>query len=188
MDCRVALVCKSSVDGPGTRVGVWFQGCQKSCPGCFNQSLREVRPGLLNSVSDVNQLVTDFSSSCEGITLSGGEPLDQPDAVVAISDHAHKLGLSVMIYTGYEPESMPTLSWMALHISADIAVVGPYDFTVPQIHAWAGSGNQRIMLFSDRYSEKDVMEGGMTGKFEVRISPDGYVVVTGFPPRRMYGD
>lgn len=180
---NVACVMKSGVEGPGTRLGIWFQGCGRDCPGCFNQALRSHEKGKYTELSEILSLIADV----EGITLSGGEPLDQIEAACDISVYARSIGMSVLVYTGYEPEGMSSYQWENLRRVADIAIVGPYVREIPQVHAWAGSGNQRIIRFTDKYSDSDVMAGGMTGKFEVRISPDGYVV-TGFPPRSVYGD
>lgn len=188
MDCNISFLVKSGVDGPGNRIGIWFQGCSKDCPGCFNQVFRERKQGFYSDLSEIKSSIRHMATvDVEGITLSGGEPLDQLSAVTDISSYARSIGLSVMIYTGYEPESMSLDRLMCLRMSADIAVVGPYDCRVPAVHAWAGSGNQRILTYSGRYSAQDIVKGGVLGKFEVRISSDGYIV-TGFPPRSIYGD
>jgi anaerobic ribonucleoside-triphosphate reductase activating protein len=187
MECDIAHVGLSSVEGPGRRIGIWFQGCSKDCPSCFNQELRVKKQGYYRDTSLIEAEILACLARdlyIEGITLSGGEPLDQMSAVMSISKYAHKFGLSVLIYTGYTPENMSLDRYVALRESVDIAIVGEYRKDVPQTHAWAGSGNQEIILFTDRYTQLDVYSAGTVGKVEVRISKDGDYIVTGFPQRR----
>jgi pyruvate-formate lyase-activating enzyme len=35
----------SRANGPGLRAVVWFQGCTRACPGCFNPATHDPRGG-----------------------------------------------------------------------------------------------------------------------------------------------
>src|SRR3982750_2714627 len=74
-----------TVLGPGRRIGLWLQGCSIGCPNCISRDTWEAEPGkaieiaaLLAWCREVTQNVLD------GVTISGGEPFDQPDALLAL--------------------------------------------------------------------------------------------------------
>ncbi len=68
----------------------------------------------------------------------------------------------------------------ALIAQCDALIAGPYRQEVPSRHPLLGSGNQRIVLLTDRYRIEDFQ--ARTGRrAEYRIAPDGRVTVTGFP-------
>jgi pyruvate formate lyase activating enzyme len=73
------------VDGPGIRVVVFLQGCALRCAYCHNPDTWQIGSGqeitaeeLLNKVKRYRGF---FKSSGGGVTLSGGEPLLQPQFV-----------------------------------------------------------------------------------------------------------
>ncbi len=70
-----------TVDGPGIRFVIFTQGCPMRCAYCHNPDTWEVKAGTLISVE---QLADEFESKRGfykngGVTVSGGEPLLQPD-------------------------------------------------------------------------------------------------------------
>ena len=72
-----------TVDGPGIRFVVFMQGCPMRCLFCHNPDTWDAGPGAGTPVA-VEQLVEEFESNrpfyrTGGITVSGGEPLLQPD-------------------------------------------------------------------------------------------------------------
>lgn len=71
--------------GPGRRIGLWLQGCALSCPGyvsrdtwAFAEDRSLPLPALLSWCQDVASLGLD------GVTISGGEPFAQPEALLAL--------------------------------------------------------------------------------------------------------
>ena len=70
-----------TVDGPGIRFVVFVQGCPMRCAYCHNPDTWSVKGGTMVSVE---RLCREFESNRQfyktgGITVSGGEPLLQPD-------------------------------------------------------------------------------------------------------------
>ena len=67
----------TSVDGPGLRAMIFFQGCQKLCAFCCNPDSLEENVGkkmLLEEVfSALETKMTYYRKSGGGITMSGGE-------------------------------------------------------------------------------------------------------------------
>ncbi len=70
-----------TVDGPGIRFVVFVQGCPMRCAYCHNPDTWSVNGGTMVTVE---HLMDEFQSNHEfyrsgGITVSGGEPLLQPE-------------------------------------------------------------------------------------------------------------
>src|SRR5262249_14234624 len=105
-----AVEPRSRANGPGVRFVVWFQGCTLGCPGCFNPATHAVAldpgpgPGTRPETS-IAELAATMAAACAsgatGLSLSGGEPLQQPDAARALLDAARALGLSTLAFSGY---------------------------------------------------------------------------------------
>ena len=67
----------SSVDGPGLRTVVWFQGCKNKCPGCHNPDSWDVdKKEMLYTAEQLYELAAPNKLE-DGLTLSGGDPLWQ---------------------------------------------------------------------------------------------------------------
>src|SRR6185369_5076232 len=69
--------------GPGRRVGVWFQGCSIRCEGCISADTWGAGRGQ-TTVDEVFSAILPWLTQADGITISGGEPFDQADALVAL--------------------------------------------------------------------------------------------------------
>ena len=77
---RIAGIVEDSiVDGPGLRMTVFVQGCPHHCPGCHNPETWDAAGGM---EVEVDEIVKKYLSNplLDGITISGGEPFDQPEA------------------------------------------------------------------------------------------------------------
>ena len=95
---------RSLVDGPGVRTVVFFQGCDLHCKGCQNPSTWEMKNG---TEMTTDELVTILKKEVinKKVTLSGGEPLMQVDALI---DIVKKLkDFDIAVYTGHEFEEVP---------------------------------------------------------------------------------
>ncbi|MGK7886527.1 MAG: pyruvate formate-lyase-activating protein [Crocosphaera sp.] len=95
-----------TVDGPGVRFIVFTKGCPLRCLYCHNPDCRHVENGKLVSVdeliSEIEKYQSYFKFSGGGVTVSGGEPLMQPEFVKAIFEQCHRLGIHTALDTsGY---------------------------------------------------------------------------------------
>ena len=99
----------SIVDGPGIRFGVFVQGCSHHCPECHNPKSQPHKGGVDTTVSEILQEF-DEAESCEGVTLSGGEPFEQSEALAELARALQDKGVSVWCYTGYLFEDLMNLS------------------------------------------------------------------------------
>ncbi|HHT49329.1 MAG TPA: anaerobic ribonucleoside-triphosphate reductase activating protein [Firmicutes bacterium] len=146
---RIAGVTPESVvDGPGLRAVVFFQGCPHHCPGCHNPETWDPAGGKLLSVQEVWSLLR-YNPLLSGITLSGGEPLAQPEGALAIARKVRAVQGNLMIYTGYTWEElleMASPSISELISLTDLLVDGPFLLAEKDEHlAFRGSRNQRII-------------------------------------------
>ncbi len=173
-----AIEPRSRANGPGTRFVLWFQGCTLGCAGCFN-------PGTHAAGGRELALDTLDFGDVEGISLSGGEPMQQPDAALALLRLARARGLSTLMFSGYtraEIEALPLGAAVLAHL--DVLVDGRYLAADRLATGLRGSANQRIWLLTDRYTLADVEA---TPIAEVRIGPTGELTLTGVDPVKLRG-
>ena len=140
---------RSEIYGPGLRSVFWTQGCTLACKGCWNTQYWASRGGLEIGVSQIlNEL--DQLEEIEGITLLGGEPLQQSDASLELIKGCKEKGLSVFLYTGFLPSEFDETMQACFDLS-DIAVTGRYRPRIDEIPPlrWRGSRNQQVHFISD---------------------------------------
>lgn len=134
--------------GPGRRVVLWVAGCSRRCPGCISPELLTSDAGHEVMVERLLERLCRIEGDIEGITLSGGDPADQPGAVVALLRglKARRPAWSVLLYTGYTLAEMrqDRAGRAALLPLVDLLIDGPFLRGVTPVHPWAGSGNQQL--------------------------------------------
>ena len=99
------LFNRSLVDGPGVRTVVFFQGCDIHCKGCQNPSSWKIKAGTEMEVSDLVSILNRNSIN-KKITISGGEPLLQKEALIELVKGLKDFDIAV--YTGHEEKDVPT--------------------------------------------------------------------------------
>lgn len=93
--------------GPGDRVCVWTQGCQKKCEGCISEDLQpskgeDIQEAVLYLI--IKQLRQQ--GNCTGLTISGGDPFEQPAALLTLLKHVRKEFNDILVYTGFTVEEI----------------------------------------------------------------------------------
>lgn len=99
-------------DGPGIRTTVFLKGCPLRCLWCHNPESQKLKPeidtegktwGKEATVDDIMDVVRQdiayYESSGGGVTLSGGEPLAQPDFSLALLTAAKSEGIHTCLDT-----------------------------------------------------------------------------------------
>ncbi len=149
MEIRICgLADDSIVDGPGMRYTVFVQGCPHHCPGCHNPQSHDFAGGQM---LDTAQIIEKMSENplLDGLTLSGGEPMCQPEACLQLSQAAHEKHLNVWCYTGYTLENLlkeQNPARMALLQSIDVLVDGRFRQEEKSLSLlYRGSSNQRLI-------------------------------------------
>jgi len=182
-----ARVPVTRAEGPGARYALWLQGCSIRCPGCCNPQLFEAAGGALVPPSQLVSEMVSVRHEIEGVTLLGGEPMDQAQALLPLLHGARSLGLSVLLFSGFTLDELrerlePTVREVLAAV--DVLVDGRYDAARPETERlWAGSTNQRFHYFTPRYSpaiERPAPDEPLR-TVEVRFHPDGRVSANGWP-------
>lgn len=149
----------SIVDGEGLRTIIWMQGCFHNCLGCHNPETHDPNGGHSVDIEEILN-VLDKVENQDGITLSGGDPLFQPEASLLIAKHAHSLGLNVWAYTGYTYEQLIKLSetkpiYYELLKNIDVLVDGKFEIGLKSLNCiYRGSKNQRILDVKESLKRK----------------------------------
>jgi len=190
----------SYANGPGRRAVVWVQGCSLKCPGCYNPDTHNPEGGFTISVSELYNKIVSLKDSIEGITISGGEPLEQPEALAELVQKIRETtNFSIIVFTGYEWNELenilnyseektnpkPTLTPNMLRKvinSIDILIAGRFDFKQKIGRHLLGSANKTIRFFTNRYNLKDFDN---VPESEIVITADGKVVISGINPPRL---
>ena len=93
--------------GPGKRLGIWFQGCSLRCEGCISVDTWATAKTLI-PIDQLMMALSSYLPLVDGITISGGEPFDQFDALLAIVVQLRKkTEVDILLYTGYSIEDIP---------------------------------------------------------------------------------
>jgi pyruvate formate lyase activating enzyme len=90
-----------TLDGPGIRYILFLQGCPLNCLYCHNPDSRVSCRGKETTVAEVIADIRTYRSFLNkgGVTLSGGEPLLQPEFSLAVIRACKELGLHTAIDT-----------------------------------------------------------------------------------------
>ena len=98
----------SVVDGPGIRTVLFMQGCDLHCKGCQNRSTWDIEKG---KKVDIDELVNELNKKVfnKKITISGGEPLMQKEALIELVTKLNDLGFDIALYTGHQKEDVPSI-------------------------------------------------------------------------------
>lgn len=173
----------SRANGPGLRSVLWLQGCTLNCPGCFNPLTHTKDTGQPVTVEAIFDQMIALGDRIEGITVSGGEPLQQAAALVELLQHLRlKTTLSILLFTGFTWEEVNRLPEApAILDSVDVLLAGRFQVNLRIASGLRGSSNKTIHLLSPRYSLADI---GLVPPAEVIISPDGNLRFSGIEPLR----
>ena len=190
-----SFVPATRANGPGLRSVVHFQGCSLHCPGCWNPSSQKFH-GIEMTVLEVAQRFEEATrlESLEGVTFSGGEPMQQAEALLEVMREIRRVApaVSLGMFTGYTESELaagryvtrPRATaeqkrelWRTIQGLLDFAVMGRYDQTQPVREPLRTSRNQRLVLFTNRYQDGDFGPQLV----EISIERGGRSVLTGFP-------
>ena len=181
MQLRVAqMIDDTEAEGPGRRFALWVQGCSLRCPGCCNPEMFSADKG--GAIHEVDALVERILAvpDLEGISVLGGEPFEQHEALAELCARVRAAGRSVMIYTGYTLGELKTRGVDALLAQVDLLVDGRFEQGKPDTkRRWIGSTNQAMHFLSPRYSQLDA-RFSTSNTVELRFV-NGQLTINGWP-------
>lgn len=162
--------------GPGQRFAIWVQGCTLACKGCWNQQFWGTEGGTLQTIDQLMEKI-QATPGTEGITLLGGEPLQQAEGVRNLIQRCKELDYSIFLYTGYEIKEFDDVMQNCFDLS-DIVITGRYAQSRRNTSLrWRGSTNQIVHFPTERYRDFDFNEAR---EIEIHIE-DGGMSIYGYP-------
>ena len=162
-----AINPESIVDGPGVRLTLYLSGCKHNCYNCHNKEEQDFNFGTKYTLQELFNQVTQMIDSnpiVDGITLSGGDPLYQPEIVQELTYALKKYygtEFSIWLYTGFDLEK-DFEDKEALYTTIkniDVIVDGLYIEELKDYsQAFRGSTNQRFIYVHTLVKEGQIVE------------------------------
>lgn len=151
-------------NGAGCRVTLWLSGCTHNCPGCHNSFAKDYTIGQEFDYDVMNEIIDILNKPyIQGLTLSGGDPLDRPKEdfeklIEFLKTIRYIYGdtKDIWCYTGYYIDELNKYQKNVLKY-CDIIVDGPFiisqrDISLP----FRGSENQRIINIEQYFNDKKI--------------------------------
>jgi anaerobic ribonucleoside-triphosphate reductase activating protein len=136
------------------------------------------------TLEDLTEGIAEWVSQADGITISGGEPFDQPDALFALLrwfEECRRPSQDVLVYSGY-PAQRIHRQFGANTGAIDALISEPFVANMPDDRAFVGSRNQRFDLLTAlgraRYADMSTFDRAIG--VDVR---DGIVLLAGVAAR-----
>lgn len=140
--------------GPGNRIAIWMAGCSRRCPHCSNPELWDVRSYQhINNdrLADIIEKVIE-KESVDGITITGGEPFEQAEALLSLTSRIENRVSDILVYSGYteiEIRSDANMCAVLTHIA--VLIDGDYQHEKNDgRYVLAGSTNQRLVILNSQ--------------------------------------
>ena len=143
--------------GPGKRLLFFTQGCSIHCKGCINSHLWKFGCGRNISATEILHICQN--NEVDGITLHGGEPLDQAKEVFETVKLLKNNGFTVVLFTGYIKKEITKYQIKVWNL-ADIIVSGKFLESKKNLYLqFRGSTNQRIYTHKGKYKGYKPIDG-----------------------------
>ena len=170
--------CLSKVNGPGLRFVLWTQGCSKGCSECFNPETWSTNVYKELSPLQLFEIVKNFE--VDGVTISGGDPLEQEDELLELLMllSTMRLRKGVILFSGFTRAEISSnfIREQCLKY-IDVLIDGRYEKNLKIDFSLRGSSNQEFYFFSNKISSDE-----LSFDQEIEISSlEGDIMMTGFP-------
>ena len=123
------------------------------------------------------------SENIEGVTISGGEPFLQPDALYELVTELHRSKLGIIVYSGYELSELKRMQSGKINSTLemiDVLIDGRYRESLDDDLPYRGSSNQTIHQFTGRYKEFFTSQNKRNSFIEKK---DGQELLAGIPSK-----
>lgn len=168
--------------GPFKRFVIWVHGCCFDCKGCLAHNTKHGTYKKM-TVEELGEIILQ-QKDIEGITISGGEPFLQANALRKLIDYLRaRKDLGVIIYSGFKRNQLEQKpEYQALLMVTDILIDGPYIEELDIGQPYIGSSNQKIHQLSERYINDASYYSQKGRRAEIKIFSD-QVVLVGVPSK-----
>lgn len=170
--------------GPGRRGVVWVAGCRRRCPGCVAEPILDAAAGETMAIDALADRIVAWPA-IDGLTLTGGEPFEQADALARLIRRVQRRrSLSVLCYSGFTLAALrqePLPGCRDLLAVTDVLIDGPFQAAAQDDLLWRGSSNQQVHFLTDRETAWRSAVDGPGAGVEVHVRRDGSVFWAGVP-------
>ena len=168
--------------GPGKRIGIWVQGCSIRCQGCVNPSLWTTQNGHDVAIEYLVSWISKIHDQFDGITITGGEPFEQYEALIAFSAFIKKkTGLNIYVFSGYSLEELTDKFNDRLFMSTiDYLMDERYIAGKHENNNIRGSSNQNLYQFENG-APTLLNEYFESRQWSVNLSEDNRLFMSGIP-------
>ena len=174
-----------TVDGPGIRFVVFFQGCPLRCKYCHNPDTWNFSGG---KETTAEELMKEYDSYREflrsgGITATGGEPLAQPEFLAELFSLAKSKGVHTCLDTSagvYAPEHHESIDRALKYTDLVMLDIKHIDNDFHQ--DLTGIGNRNVLAFAEHIRDlgipvwiRHVVVPGITDRYDELFSLGEYL-------------
>jgi anaerobic ribonucleoside-triphosphate reductase activating protein len=170
--------CLSKVNGPGNRFVLWTQGCSKGCKNCFNPETWSYSIYKELSPRQISELIKNFE--VDGVTISGGDPLEQEEELLELLFLLKEIKLpkGIILFSGFSRNEILENPIREKCLSLiDVLIDGRYIDEKRISSNLAGSSNQEFHFLTDKILRDSIL---IDQEVEIHFS-SGLIQITGFP-------
>lgn len=184
-------ITQTKVLGPGNRFAVWMQGCEKKCKNCIFPDGQKLNGGFFITIGELMEHIK-AQPDINGITISGGEPFLQFDALeYLVREIKKEKKYDIMLYSGYTlHEIVDRIGQQKADCffkNIDILIDGEYIDSQNCGSIYRGSENQKIYFFTEKYlSLKDKFYQTKNRDIEFDFGKNHEIIMVGIPPKNFY--
>lgn len=151
-----------TVDGPGVRFVVFFQGCPMRCAYCHNPDTWEIDTG---TIMEASQIIEQFERNRGfykdgGITATGGEPMVQIDFLLELFSLCKDKKIHTCLDSSGIIFNPDNADWMAklnaLLPLTDLVMLDIKHIDPEKHKELTGQPNNKILAFAEYLSQKEV--------------------------------
>lgn len=165
-----------TVDGPGVRFVVFFQGCPLRCKYCHNPDTWDFSGGREVTAEELMKEYDSYKEFLKsgGITATGGEPLAQPEFLAELFALAKSKGVHTCLDTSagvYDPAHHEKIDEALKY--TDLVMLDIKHIDDEEHRKLTGKGNRNILAFAEHIRElgipvwiRHVVVPGITDKYE----------------------
>lgn len=127
--------------------------------GCHNPESHDVNGGYLKDIEEILKEI-DENPLLDGVTLSGGEPMLQVEALIELSKEIKKRNLNIVLYSGYTYEQIINdVNKKRLLELCDMLVDGKFELEKRSLSLlYRGSSNQRLINVQESLKQNRIIE------------------------------
>ena len=165
-----------TVDGPGVRFVVFFQGCPLRCKYCHNPDTWDFSGGREVTAEELMKEYDSYKEFLKsgGITATGGEPLAQPEFLAELFALAKSKGVHTCLDTSagvYDPAHHEKIDEALKY--TDLVMLDIKHIDNEEHRKLTGKGNRNILAFAEHIRDmgipvwiRHVVVPGITDKYE----------------------